>query len=56
MPRFEQARDACGPAGIYAKEYDVDQRQLRGNLLQAFVHATLLETAVFLSSPPDRRR
>jgi GH15 family glucan-1,4-alpha-glucosidase len=42
---FERARGACGPAGLLAEEFDVDQRQLRGNLPQAFVHALLCETA-----------
>ena len=42
---FERARAACGPAALYAEEFDVQQRQLRGNLPQAFVHAALLETA-----------
>ncbi len=49
---FERNRAACGPAGVYAEEYDVRQRQLRGNLPQAFVHAGLLEAAVRLSGPP----
>ncbi|WP_091642968.1 hypothetical protein [Micromonospora pallida] len=31
-----------------AEEYDVRQRQLRGNLPQGFVHALMLETAVTL--------
>jgi GH15 family glucan-1,4-alpha-glucosidase len=48
---FERNRAACGPAGIYAEEYDVRQRQLRGNLPQAFVHAGVLESAVRLSGP-----
>lgn len=48
---FERSRTACGPAGIFTEEYDVRQRQLRGNLPQAFVHAGLLETAVRLSPP-----
>jgi GH15 family glucan-1,4-alpha-glucosidase len=43
---FERTRAACGPAGLLAEEYDVSQRQLRGNLPQAFVHAALLECAV----------
>ena len=30
---------ARGPAALYTEEYDVHQRQLRGNLPQAFVHA-----------------
>ncbi|MGW5971114.1 hypothetical protein [Streptomyces sp. NPDC055186] len=47
-------RAACGPPGLFAEEDDVRQRQLRGNLPQAFVHALLLECAVRLSdaSPP----
>ena len=47
--RFERNRAACGPAGLYTEEYDVHQRQLRGNLPQAFVHAAMLECAVRLS-------
>jgi hypothetical protein len=42
---FERARAACGGPGIYAEEYDIAQRQLRGNLPQAFVHALVLECA-----------
>ncbi|MFB7676571.1 glycoside hydrolase family 15 protein [Kitasatospora purpeofusca] len=47
---FERNRAACGPAGLYAEEFDVAQRQLRGNLPQAFVHAMMLETAARLAS------
>jgi GH15 family glucan-1,4-alpha-glucosidase len=43
---FERTRGACGPPGLLSEEFDVTQRQLRGNLPQAFVHALLLETAV----------
>lgn len=46
---FERNRSACGPAALFTEEYDVGQRQLRGNLPQAFVHAGLLECAVTLS-------
>jgi GH15 family glucan-1,4-alpha-glucosidase len=46
---FERNRAACGPAALYTEEYDVHQRQLRGNLPQAFVHAGMLECAVTLS-------
>jgi GH15 family glucan-1,4-alpha-glucosidase len=42
---FERNRSACGPAGLVAEEFDVRQRQLRGNLPQAFVHGALLECA-----------
>lgn len=45
---FERGRAACGPPGIYAEEFDVTQRQLRGNIPQAFVHALVLETAATL--------
>ena len=40
---FERQRAACGPPGLFSEEFDVRQRQLRGNLLQGFVHALLLE-------------
>ncbi|MFI8461854.1 glycoside hydrolase family 15 protein [Kitasatospora sp. NPDC085464] len=49
---FERNRAACGPPGLYAEEFDVAQRQLRGNLPQAFVHALMLETAHRLASGP----
>jgi hypothetical protein len=48
---FERNRAACGPPGLLAEEYDVRQRQLRGNLPQAFVHAMLLECAQRLARP-----
>ncbi|MFF3822017.1 glycoside hydrolase family 15 protein [Streptomyces bluensis] len=47
---FERNRAACGRSGLFAEEYDVRQRQLRGNLPQAFVHALLLECAVRLGN------
>ena len=43
---FERNRAACGTAGLLSEEFDVAQRQMRGNLPQAFVHALLLECAV----------
>jgi GH15 family glucan-1,4-alpha-glucosidase len=46
---FERNRSATGPAALYTEEFDVHQRQLRGNLPQAFVHAGMLECAVTLS-------
>ncbi|TVZ00714.1 glycoside hydrolase family 15 protein [Trebonia kvetii] len=46
---FERNRSAAGPPALYTEEYDVHQRQLRGNLPQAFVHAGMLECAVTLS-------
>ncbi|MFI8966460.1 glycoside hydrolase family 15 protein [Streptomyces sp. NPDC053493] len=45
---FERTRTATGPAGLFAEEYDVSRRRLRGNLPQAFVHALLLENAARL--------
>ncbi len=48
---FERNRAACGPPGLLSEEYDVRQRQLRGNLPQGFVHAGLLETAIRLAAP-----
>jgi hypothetical protein len=51
---FERNRAACGPAGLFSEEYDVAQRQMRGNLPQAFVHGMLLESAVRLGRPWTR--
>jgi hypothetical protein len=48
---FERNRSACGPPGLFAEEYDVLQRQLRGNLPQAFVHGLMLESATRLARP-----
>lgn len=45
---FERARSACGPPGLFTEEFDVSERQLRGNLPQAFVHAMLLECSAVL--------
>ncbi|MET7355721.1 hypothetical protein [Streptomyces mirabilis] len=41
----------CGAAALYSEEYDIAQRQLRGSLPQAFVHALMLDTAATLA--PD---
>lgn len=43
---FERNRAGAGPPGLFSEEFDVTQRQLRGNLPQAFVHALLLECAI----------
>jgi alpha,alpha-trehalase len=48
---FERNRAACGSPGLYAEEYDVAERQLRGNLPQAFVHAMVLECSARLAGP-----
>jgi GH15 family glucan-1,4-alpha-glucosidase len=54
---FERNRGALGPPGLFTEEFDVVQRQLRGNLPQAFVHALLIETAHTLTTDhhPSRR-
>ena len=48
---FERNRAACGPPALLSEEYDVAQRQLRGNLPQAFVHALMFEASVRLAGP-----
>ena len=50
---FERNRAASGPPGLYSEEFDVTQRQLRGNLPQAFVHTLLLECAVAVAGDGD---
>lgn len=53
---FDIQRTVCGPPGLLSEEFDVTQRQLRGNFPQAFVHALLLETAQRLPRRgPDRQ-
>ena len=51
MRWFERNRSACSSSGLFSEEYDIGQRQLRGNLPQAFVHALMIETASRLSRP-----
>jgi hypothetical protein len=48
---FERNRAACGPSGLFSEEYDIAQRQMRGNIPQAFVHALMLEAAARLAEP-----
>lgn len=48
---FERNRAGCGPTGLFTEEFDVIERQLRGNLPQAFVHALLFEAAHRLGRP-----
>ncbi|MGW6025273.1 glycoside hydrolase family 15 protein [Streptomyces sp. NPDC055099] len=49
---FERNRAACGPPGLFTEEYDISQRQLRGNVPQAFVHALMLESSIRLATAP----
>ncbi len=49
---FERHRSACGTPGLFSEEYDVGQRQMRGNLPQGFVHAMLLEASQHLAVRP----
>ena len=51
---FERNRAACGTPGLLTEEYDVTQRQVRGNAPQAFVHALLLESAHVLAKPASQ--
>jgi GH15 family glucan-1,4-alpha-glucosidase len=53
---FERNRAACGPPGLFTEEFDVVQRQLRGNIPQAFVHALMLECAARLPRPWETER
>jgi GH15 family glucan-1,4-alpha-glucosidase len=40
------------PKSRHHEEYDVEQRQLRGNFPQAFVHAVMIEAAQKLANAP----
>ena len=48
---YERMKAACGPPQLYSEEYDVVERQMRGNLPQAFVHAVMLEAGARLAGP-----
>jgi hypothetical protein len=48
---FERNRAACGSPALFSEEFDVGQRQLRGNLPQAFVHGLMFESARRLAEP-----
>jgi hypothetical protein len=52
---FERNRAACGPPALLTEEFDVVQRQLRGNIPQAFVHALMFESAARLAWPWEQR-
>lgn len=43
MHYYERARSTCSTSGLFTEEYDTRERQLRGNLPQAFVHAMFIE-------------
>jgi alpha,alpha-trehalase len=49
---WERSRASCGPAMLYSEEFDTTERQMRGNLPQAFVHALLLESSAVLGRSP----
>ncbi len=51
---FERNRAACGTPGIFSEEYDIRQRQMRGNLPQAFVHAVMFEASCRLARFDNR--
>ncbi|MCV7218864.1 glycoside hydrolase family 15 protein [Mycobacterium crocinum] len=54
---FERNRAGCGTPGLFSEEYDIRQRQLRGNLPQAFVHALMFEASARLAQhAPDKER
>lgn len=46
---FERVRGCVGPAGLFSEEWNVEERQMRGNLPQAFVHALVAQVAIELA-------
>ena len=48
---YERTRTACGPPQLFSEEYDQSQRQMRGNLPQAFVHALMIEASNPIGRP-----
>ena len=54
MRYFERTRAACGPPGLLSEEFDITQRQLRGNIPQAFVHSAMFEASCRLAQAVDQ--
>ncbi|MCX2929728.1 glycoside hydrolase family 15 protein [Mycobacterium sp. CVI_P3] len=50
---FERNRAGCGTPGLFSEEYDIRERQLRGNLPQAFVHALMFEASATLAQSTE---
>jgi hypothetical protein len=48
---WERTKARCGPPLLYSEEYDADEKQMSGNLPQAFVHSLALEVAATLGDP-----
>ncbi len=46
---FERVRGRVGPAGLFSEEWNVKERQMRGNLPQSFVHALVAQAAIELA-------
>lgn len=53
---FERVRGCVGPSGLFSEEWNVRERQMRGNLPQAFLHAIVAQAAIELASDPPSER
>ncbi|OMC29590.1 glycoside hydrolase [Mycobacterium sp. GA-1841] len=53
---FERNRAVGGPPALLCEEFDVVERQLRGNIPQAFAHALLIEASLRLADRPAIQR
>jgi GH15 family glucan-1,4-alpha-glucosidase len=49
IERYERLLGLRNDVGLLSEEYDVDAKQLLGNIPQAFSHTALVNTAVLLS-------
>ncbi len=47
---FERVRGCVGPSGLFSEEWNPQERQMRGNLPQAFLHALVAQAAIELSA------
>jgi GH15 family glucan-1,4-alpha-glucosidase len=48
MRLFNRLRRLANNVGLYAEEYDPDERRMLGNFPQAFSHVALINTALNL--------
>jgi len=53
---FGKLKRLANDVGLYAEEYDVDNRRMLGNFPQAFSHVALINTAVNLMIQAGKKK
>jgi len=56
MRLFRKLSRLANDVGLYAEEYDPDQKRMLGNFPQAFSHVALINTAVSLMTNEGKKK